>query len=93
MLGIATEPAQAYVFRLGPLWLCLRWYIAGLRARHAMGDIGIPELLILLVIIIIVFGPSRLAGAGKALGEAIRGFRHELRDDDAANVSGEEHHV
>jgi len=47
-----------------------------------MGDIGVPELLILLVIIIILFGPARLAGAGKALGEAIRGFRRELREDD-----------
>ena len=55
-----------------------------------MGDIGVPELLILLVIIIILFGPARLAGAGKALGEAIRGFRRELRDDDTAKPTGEE---
>ena len=54
-----------------------------------MGDIGFPELLILLAIIIILFGPSRLAGAGKALGEAIRGFRHELRDE-ATRPAGEE---
>ena len=54
-----------------------------------MGDIGFPELLILLAIIIILFGPSRLAGAGKALGEAIRGFRHELRDE-ASSSPGEE---
>jgi sec-independent protein translocase protein TatA len=55
-----------------------------------MGDIGVPELLILLVIIIILFGPARLAGAGKALGEAIRGFRHALREDDTVRPSGEE---
>ena len=58
-----------------------------------MGDIGVPELLILLVIIIILFGPSRLAGAGKALGEAIRGFRHELRDEQATGPAGEERHT
>ena len=52
-----------------------------------MGDIGFPELLILLAIIIILFGPSRLAGAGKALGEAIRGFRHELRDEASGSAS------
>jgi sec-independent protein translocase protein TatA len=45
-------------------------------------DIGVPELLIILAIIIILFGPSRLAGAGKSLGEAIRGFRQELRNND-----------
>jgi len=55
-----------------------------------MGDIGVPELLILLVIIIILFGPSRLAGAGKALGEAIRGFRREVRDDQSPRAPGEE---
>jgi sec-independent protein translocase protein TatA len=57
-----------------------------------MGDIGIPELLIILVIIIILFGPSRLAGAGRALGEAIRGFRHELHDDTVVQPSSEEQH-
>jgi len=55
-----------------------------------MEGIGVPELLIVLVIIIILFGPSRLAGAGKALGEAIRGFRRELHADDNANSPGEE---
>ena len=55
-----------------------------------MGDIGAPELLILLVIVIILFGPSRLAGVGKSLGEAIRGFKRELRDDQATGPGGEE---
>jgi sec-independent protein translocase protein TatA len=55
-----------------------------------MDGIGVPELLIGLVIIIILFGPSRLAGAGKALGEAIRGFRRELRTDDSTRPEGEE---
>ena len=48
-----------------------------------MGDIGAPELIIILVIIIVLFGPGRLAGAGKALGESIRGFRQAIREDDA----------
>lgn len=46
-----------------------------------MGDIGIPELLIILAILIIVFGPSRIAGVGKSLGESIRSFRSEVRDE------------
>ena len=54
-----------------------------------MGEIGFPELLIVLVIVIILFGPARLAGAGKALGEAIRGFRRELRDETAVPTPGE----
>jgi sec-independent protein translocase protein TatA len=55
-----------------------------------MDGIGIPELLILLVIVIILFGPSRLAHAGKALGEAIRGFRRELSADTSDSPTGEE---
>ena len=58
-----------------------------------MDGLGAPELLIILVIIIIVFGPSRLGNAGKALGEAIRGFRSEIRDDGSSAPSSEERHT
>ena len=37
-----------------------------------MADIGVPELVIILVIVIICFGPSRIGGLGKSLGEGIR---------------------
>ena len=46
-----------------------------------MGDISVPELLIVLAIVIVLFGPARLAGIGKSLGEAIRSFRNEVRDE------------
>ncbi len=49
-----------------------------------MPDIGMPELLIILVIVLILFGPGRLAGAGTALGQAIREFRKNIKDDDQA---------
>ena len=48
-----------------------------------MGDIGAPELIIILVIVIVLFGAGRLAGAGKALGESIRDFRIAMRDEAA----------
>ena len=47
-----------------------------------MGDIGVPELLIILAIAIVVFGPGRIGGIGKSLGEAIRNFRQAARDRD-----------
>ncbi|MEO7908310.1 MAG: twin-arginine translocase TatA/TatE family subunit [Roseiflexaceae bacterium] len=47
-----------------------------------MGDIGIPELLIILAIAIVLFGPARIGGVGKSLGEAIRSFRHAVRSED-----------
>lgn len=57
--------------------------------RRDMSDIGIPELLIILAILIVLFGPARIANVGKSLGEALRSFRHEVRDD--AQTAAESH--
>jgi len=48
------------------------------------GTLGPTELLIILAIIVVLFGASRLAGLGGALGRGIREFREEARtgDDD-----------
>jgi sec-independent protein translocase protein TatA len=40
-----------------------------------MIDIGLPELLILLVIIVLIFGPGRLAKTMGEMGNGIRSFR------------------
>ena len=45
-----------------------------------MLDIGTPELLIVLVIVLLIFGPGRLAGVGAALGQAIREFRQGVQE-------------
>ncbi len=48
-----------------------------------MGDIGIPELLVILGIALLVFGPRRLGDLGKGLGEGIRGFKSALSGREA----------
>ena len=61
-----------------------------------MGGLGFPELLVIGVIALLVFGPKRLPDAGKALGQAIRGFKgafegkdtDEVREGPAAVVGG-----
>jgi sec-independent protein translocase protein TatA len=44
--------------------------------------LGVPELLIILVILVLIFGASRLSEIGGALGKTVREFRTELKDDD-----------
>jgi sec-independent protein translocase protein TatA len=46
-----------------------------------MGHIGIPELLIILAIIIVVFGASRLPELGRGVGRAIRNFKDASKED------------
>ena len=40
-----------------------------------IGKLGLPELLLILSIALLIFGPGKLAGVGKSLGEAIRNFK------------------
>jgi sec-independent protein translocase protein TatA len=47
-----------------------------------MPKIGVPELLIVLVIVLLIFGVGRLGRLGKELGEGIREFRKGLSDDE-----------
>ena len=47
-----------------------------------MGPFGLPELLVILVIVIVVFGATRLPQLGKGLGEGISNFRDGLKGKD-----------
>ncbi|SER26506.1 twin-arginine translocase TatA/TatE family subunit [Microlunatus flavus] len=55
----------------------------------AFGGLGVPELLIILAVVLLLFGGARLAGLGKSTGRALREFKEEtkgLRDKDGAAV-------
>lgn len=49
--------------------------------------IGVPELLIIMVILVLVFGAGRLADIGGAMGKSIREFRRSVRDDETPETS------
>ena len=55
-------------------------------------DFGLPELLIILVIIVILFGPGRIGKVAGELGKGIRSFREGLtgKDDEKKDGSKEE---
>ena len=47
-----------------------------------MFGLGLPEMMVVLVVALLVFGPSKLPSLGKSLGEAIKGFKKGIQDDE-----------
>ena len=47
-----------------------------------MGPIGVPELLLILLILVIIFGASKLPQLGRGLGEGITNFKKGLKGGD-----------
>jgi sec-independent protein translocase protein TatA len=46
------------------------------------GKLGLPEILLLLAVALLIFGPSKLADLGKGLGEGIKNFKSSVKDDE-----------
>ena len=44
------------------------------------GKLGLPELLLILAIALLLFGPGKLAELGKGLGEGIRNFKSSMKE-------------
>ncbi len=54
-----------------------------------MFGIGMPELIVILVIALIIFGAGKLPEIGIGLGKAIRGFKKGLSEPDPIDISPE----
>jgi len=50
------------------------------------GKLGIPELLLLLGIALLIFGPGKLADFGKGLGEGIKNFKSAVKDGEQSTT-------
>jgi sec-independent protein translocase protein TatA len=47
------------------------------------GPIGLPEMAIILVIIVLIFGASRLPEIGKGIGQGIKNFKSSMKEADS----------
>ena len=47
-----------------------------------IGPLGMTELLLILVVVLLIFGASRLPGVGSALGKGIRSFKTSVTGED-----------
>lgn len=54
------------------------------------GGIGMPELLVVLVIVLVIFGAGKLPEIGKGLGKGIRNFRKATSGMDELDVTPKE---
>ena len=46
-----------------------------------MGNIGLPELVVILVLALLIFGAGKLPEVGKSLGNSIKEFKKAMKDD------------
>jgi sec-independent protein translocase protein TatA len=51
-----------------------------------LGKVGIPELIIILMIIILIFGANRLPEIGRGIGKGIRNFKDATKDGQNGQV-------
>ena len=52
-----------------------------------IGGLGVWELVIILVILLLIFGPSRLGDLGSSLGKGIKGFKKAMKEPDEIDVT------
>ena len=50
-----------------------------------MSHLGLPELVIILVIVILIFGANRLPELGRGIGKSIRNFKDATKEDNKSD--------
>jgi sec-independent protein translocase protein TatA len=71
---VANTAARRREVVESPLFLTLS------KGNAMLGRVGIPELLIILLIIILIFGANRLPEIGRGIGKGIKNFKEATKD-------------
>jgi len=58
-----------------------------------MPNIGWPEILLILLIVLLLFGATRLPKLSRSMGQSIRGFKQGLKDELPADADKEDEDV
>jgi len=53
-----------------------------------MFNLGFPEMLLIFVIIVLIFGTSRLPELGRGIGEGIKNFKKSIKDSNEEEKKG-----
>jgi sec-independent protein translocase protein TatA len=87
-MSVRQIPVRAH-HAAGTLRAVLRDQTHGQKER-AMPSIGPFELVIILVIVLLLFGASRITGIASAMGGSIKAFRRAVKDeDDPAKITAD----
>jgi sec-independent protein translocase protein TatA len=57
-----------------------------------MGNIGVPELIVIFIVALLVFGPKKLPEIGKSLGKGLREFQR-ARNELVSTIEDEVHSI
>jgi len=52
-----------------------------------IGGLGMPELLVILVIVLIIFGANKLPQIGEGIGKGIRNFKKSVKDREEVDIN------
>jgi sec-independent protein translocase protein TatA len=63
---------------------------ASLRRKLSMGSLSPVHWIIVLVVVLLLFGPRGLAGVGKGLGHGLRSFKKALNEDPSPEAEAKE---
>ena len=55
-----------------------------------MFGLGMPELIIIMIIVVLIFGAGRISEIGGAIGKGIRGFKKSVNEPDSIDVTPEQ---